>query len=106
MSKNMRTFTVTFTATVEVDATTPSQADSIVEDSLCQGYWREINALDIHSTTVKGVEEEDAIDDELSAGWPRWCEQCKKVKPFKTPAGMTAPFTPTDWTDEAGHVAS
>ena len=49
----MRTFTVTFTATVEVDATTPSQADLIVEDSLCQGDWREINALDITDTAVK-----------------------------------------------------
>ena len=61
----------------------------LAEDGLF-GFWREINALDITATMVKGVEEEDAIDDELSAGWPRYCEQCKKVKPFKTPAGMTA----------------
>ena len=40
-----------------------------------------------------------------SEGWPRWCEQCKRVKPFKTPEGKSAPFAHTDWTDDEGHTA-
>ena len=99
MSKNMRTFMVTFTATVEVDAERPSMAEGLVEDSLDQGGWREINALDISDVRVK--EGEEVEEEELV--YRVWCEQCKRAPVFKTPEGMKAPFTPADWSDEAGH---
>jgi hypothetical protein len=72
-----------------------------------------------HSTWSIG-DDDDAIDDATERemrewnessnayadreGWPRWCEQCQKVKPFKTPEGKSAPFERADWTDDGGHT--